>query len=206
MKKILILLLSLSFAHAAFAQEDETEAAAGSNRTHQAFHREDYILGLSYLQWNEKVNLQAGAVTDQDTANFVGMNLSIEKDTSYALWGWALGATLGSGKASGGGNSTLISFQKGNQAWTSYGAYARVYKKLSGRVYLGLMAPLIFRQVSWPNDAGGFPVDSGKNINTGLLFELNFRISRKMDFFQEIGPFSSAEGATLWRIGLGYRL
>jgi hypothetical protein len=193
----------------AFAQEEMDGTSTAEEQTGEAkfaFHREDYILSLSYVQWNEKVNLQSGTVVDQDTANFVGTTLNAEKNFGYARWGWAIGATVGTGKASGGGNSSVIAFQKGNQAWTTYGGYAKIYHKTSGRVALGLVAPLLFRQISWPNDPNGYPVDSGKNVNTGLLFEINFRISRSFDFFQDIGPFSSAEGATLWRIGLGYRL
>ncbi len=211
MKYLLILLTLLSLSGRAFAQEEPmvetgTSTVKAPGAAGASSFRREYILGLTYVQWNEKVNLQSGTLVDTDTANFVGTNLNIERNFSTPKWGWSLGASLGAGKASGGGNSNLITFQKGNQAWTSYGVFSRIYQKLSGRLSLGLIGTLIYRQVSWPSDATGFPVDSGKNINTGILFEVNFRLSRSVDFTQAIGPFSSSDGSTLWRIGLAYRL
>jgi hypothetical protein len=161
-----------------------------------------FIFGVSYLQWNEKMHLQSGGITDSDLANFTGRALSLEKNFPMPRWGYSLGVSLGSGLASGGGNSSKVLFQSGNQDWVSMGAFVKIYQKITPRFFIGLTAPLFWRQVKWPDPL----VTSGKDLNMALLIEANFRLTNRFDFFQNIGPISSSEGATLWRLGINYRM
>lgn len=195
MKIFLLMLICWMSASQAFSQEAELLAKS----------HDSYLLGLSYLQWSEQMSLQSGGVVAQDVANFSGYQLSFESEISSSNFGASMGLCLGQGKAAGGGNSSTISYQSGRQSWMSYGAFARVYQKLTGRIYLGLRAPLFSRKVQWPSSGVGMSAESGKGLNAGLLLELNIRVTKKLDFFQAVGPFSSADGATLLLAGLAYR-
>jgi hypothetical protein len=168
-------------------------------------YRTDTLLGISYLAWNEKMHLQQNATTADDDANFVGTTFNVERNMAYARWGWTYGGTLGTGKASGGSGGAVINFQKGNQSWLLYGAYAKLYQKWSGRLYVGFTVPVFIRQIDWPSDQNGVFATSGKPVNLSLLLELNLRLNQKWDLYQSIGPFGEA-GSTLWRLGVSYRL
>lgn len=167
----------------------------------------EYLLvSIDHTQWLEKINFQFAGLTDEDKANFSGLNLNLEQGTSFTQWGWSLGASLGSGKASGGGNSSIILYQKGNQAWTTYGGFAKLYYRITPQVSLGASVPVFLRTVSWETPVSGLSVDSGRRINIGLLLDLSYRLSKIIDFYQSFGLLNFAEGSTLWKIGLGYRL
>jgi hypothetical protein len=166
--------------------------------------RSDLYVGFSFLRWNENLRLQQGPALGSDTANFTGFNANLEKNFIYPTWGYGLGVNIGTGKATGGGNS-VIPFHKTNQAWSSYGALVRAYQRLSPRISVGVVAPLVFRKIDWQSETPGIDVTSGQNINMGLLLELTGRIANNLDFYQQIGPFSST-GTTMWRLGLNYRI
>lgn len=168
-------------------------------------YRTDILVGVSYLAWNEKMQLQQNATTAQDDANFVGATLNVEKNMAFARWGWAYGLTAGSGKASGGSGGSVVTFQKGNQPWFLYGAYAKLYQKWSGRLYVGFTVPVFVRQIDWPTDQNGVYATSGKPVNLALLLDLNLRLNQKWDLYQSIGPFGD-QGSTLWRLGISYRM
>jgi hypothetical protein len=161
-----------------------------------------YILSYGYLQWNEKMHLQSGGTTDSDVANFVGNSLTLEKNFSNEQWGFSYGGMFATGKAAGGGNSTIVNFQSGNQSWSAIGGFGKIYQKINPRFYVGLMTPLYWRQMKWSSSS----VTSGKDLNMGLLIETTFRLTPKIDFFQGIGTLSFTEGSTLWRIGVNYRM
>jgi|GEM_PF-1421674 len=218
MKKIfLFLFVSSLLAHTALAQEapsedsEETPAATEAAETPapkttakpRAKSLESWGVGLSALQWNEPLKLQQGVTNDTDYANFNGMTLSLQKEISYYRWGWSMGAFLGSGRASGGGNSSAISYEKGKVAFTVYGISPRVFYRLSGRINTGLTAMIFMKNIDWPEDAGNQTINSGRNTNLMGLMDLNIRLFQKWDFYSGIGPL--AEGATLWKVGVNYR-
>lgn len=167
---------------------------------------EYYLLSIDHTQWLEKMNFQFAGFTDEDKANFSGLDLNLEQGTSYAWWGWSLGATFGSGKASGGGNSSIILYQRGNQAWTTYGGFGKLFYRVTPQISLGASIPVFIKNISWATSVSGLSVDSGKTINSGLLLEMNYRLTKKIDLYQSLGSLNFIEGSTIWKIGMGYRL
>lgn len=218
MKKIfLFLFVSSLFLHTAVAQEaateDSDEVAAPAETTETTAAKtttkprpkslESWGVSLSALQWNEPLKLQQGVTNDTDYANFNGMTVSLQKEITYYRWGWSMGAFLGSGRASGGGNSSAISYEKGKVAFTVYGVSPRVFYRLSGRINTGLTAMIFMKNIDWPKDASNQTISSGRNTNLMGLLDLNVRLFPKWDFYSGIGPL--AEGATLWKVGVNYR-
>jgi len=195
MKILSLFIFSSLFSSGAFSEPAELIANS----------HDDYRVGLSYLHWTEQINLQSGGSRSEDIGNFSGYQLSVESEISSSTWGGALGLTLGQGKAAAGGNSSTLSYQSGRQSWMSFGALGKAYYKLNGRVYVGMLMPFFLRRVQWPTGADGTSATGAGNLNAGLLFEINLRITRKMDFYQALGPFSASDGATLLLWGLAYR-
>ncbi len=168
--------------------------------------REIDILSFKQISWTEKMLIQDNLTVEEDIANFTGQQIEFEKSFSDQKWGWGLAASLGFGKASGGGNAANIIFQKGNTRWSSLGLSAQIYSKISPRFYVGLRMPVRYKNIGWPVSDSSLSVSSGKTISAGVLFESTFRLNAEFDFTQAIGFYSASEGSTLWQIGLGYRL
>lgn len=167
--------------------------------------RTEWMTGISYLRWNEPLRLQKSTLLDTDTANFTGMNLNLERRVVYANWGWSTEVNFGAGRANGGGNSSSITYTANNQKWTSFGAGAKAFYRLTPQVSLGAAMPLVLRNITWSSPDGIVEATSGQNINLGLLFDLVLRVDRNIDFYQEIGALNS-QGSTMWRLGLNFRL
>lgn len=163
------------------------------------------ILKLERILWNETMSLQLGGQLEKDSANFTGLNISYENLNSYELWDLAAGFNFSTGLATGGGNGSLLLYQKGNQSWKAYGGFVSGSYRATPRTSIGIKVPLFFRSVSWPTGATGISADSGRNFNTGLLLNINYRLTKRWDFNQNIGFLNLADGSTIWSFGLGYR-
>lgn len=164
---------------------------------------EAWGVGLSALQWNEKLKLQQGITSESDFANYNGMIVTFQKEVTYYRWGWSAGVFIGAGRANGGGNGSVINYQKSKVAFTVFGVSPRVFYRLSGRINAGVSAMAFMKNIDWPKDVGGQSVDSGRNLNVMAMPDLNVRLFQKWDFYSGIGPL--AEGSTLWKIGVNYR-
>lgn len=214
MKKwLLFFLLSSLFSLTAVAQEEvfgdeqTTETSAPATTTKPATTRfrsqASWGLSLSTLQWDDRLRIQQGINNVIDVANFNAVTVTLQREFTHQHWGWSAGAFIGSGRANGGGNSSLIAYEKSMVAFTTFGVSPRVFYRLSGRINAGLTGMVFFKSMDWPKDASNQTVDAGRNLNVTGLADLNIRLFQKWDFYSGIGPLS--EGATIWKIGMNYR-
>lgn len=208
MKKIFLFLFLCSlFSQLGIAQEETTtiEEAEPATTTHEAAPHSisKWSVGLSILQWSEILKIQQGVSSEHDVANYNALSLALEKEITYLRWGWNIGAFLGSGRAVGGGNSSLIPYEKSKVAFTVYGLSPRIFYRLSSRINAGFTAIAFMKNVDWPKDAAIQEIDSGQKINITPLADLNIRLFQNWNFYTGIGPI--VEGATLWKLGLNYR-
>ena len=196
-----LLTLSLSLpAQIVFANEEPV--LTNTLKKYRSFS----AISLNYVNWNDKLILQANGISDVDSANYTGLQLNYEKDFSMLGWGWATGASVATGKATAGGNSVLIPFQKGNQPWYSAGGYAKIYLEINPRVLLGAQIPIVINPTIWKSNDPTILVSGGKVISTGILLDVLYRLTINLDFMQSLGFYNSSQGSTLWKLGLGYRL
>lgn len=207
MKKIVwLLFLGICFCETALSQEtDEVETTATPAVATKAARPSPntWSVGLSTLQWNDKLGLRSGLLSDSDFANYNALILTAQNEIIFKRWGWSLGAFIGSGRANGGGNGTVITYEENKVAFTVLGVTPRAFYRLSGRITAGLSAMIFTRNIDWPTDSSSLTVDSGRNLNAMGLVDLNIRVFQKWDFYQGIGPL--AEGSTLWRLGVTRR-
>lgn len=190
-------------AHADDSFYDELPAEATTVSTKAATSHSSWALGLSTLQWNESLTLQQGANSAKDTANYSGLAMSLQKEWVQAHWGWNVGGFIGTGRASGGGNSSTLTYQKDQQAFTIIGATPRAFYRVTGRVNLGMTALVYSRSVDWPTNSAGVSVDASKTFTMTALLDMNLRLSNSVDFYQGLGPLEKS--GTFWKIGLAYR-
>ncbi|MGZ6479969.1 MAG: hypothetical protein ACXWQE_11745 [Bdellovibrionales bacterium] len=209
MKKVSLLLL-LSF-FSIFSFEALAQQVPPADQNYMTFlpdsnapSRIDWFVSVSYLRWNEELRLQKNTLLDTGTSNFTGMSLNFERRKVYKNWGWSGEASMGAGRANGGGNSALIPYGANNQKWTSFGVGMKGFYRLSPLVSLGASIPLLMRNITWTSPDGVTLIRGGENLNLGLLLDIFLRLDRNLEFYQEIGALN-AQGSTLWRFGLNYR-
>jgi hypothetical protein len=162
----------------------------------------DWSVNVSTLNWNDKLKLRQGITTETEFANYNAVAITIQKEFNIKRWGYVLGVFFGSGQANGGGNSSVVTYQQSKVNFMAAGLSPRVFYRLSDKVSGGVSSLIFNRSITWPTD-NNINVDAGRSINATILADLNFRIFNHWDFYQGVGPL--AEGATMWKLGLGYR-
>lgn len=210
MKKLILISLIVSSFLSLQAQAQETSATGDS--TPQDFsvtdlpsanqnHLESQSFGLSSIQWNEPLVLRQAGKKETDVANYSGLALSYQKEFTYYHWGWNIGGFLATGRANGGGNST-ITYSQDKQSFTMVALTPRGFYRLTGRVSIGASALIYYRHIDWPSNTAGLSVDAAKDFAVTALADINVRLSESFDFYQGLGPLDQG---TFWKIGLAYR-
>ncbi|HEX7673252.1 MAG TPA: hypothetical protein VF412_03725 [Bdellovibrio sp.] len=208
MKKLILISLIVSSLTGYFAQADELadnsveESSQTDLPSAKKTHVESRAIGLSSIQWNEPLILKQAGKKETDVANYSGLALSYQKEFTYYHWGWNVGGFLATGRANGGGNST-ITYQKDKQSFTMVALTPRAFYRLTGRVNVGVSALIYYRNIDWPTDTAGLTVDATRNFALTALADINVRLSDSFDFYQGLGPLD--QGSTFWKIGLAYR-
>lgn len=197
-KTLLILFINFFITFNAFAQEDSEDKAEKKFKSYAIWG-----LALSSIQWNEPMMLQQGLTFADDSANYSGTILTLQREVNHSTWGWAVGIFAGSGHAVGGGNAQAITYQKSKVPFSVYGISPRLFTRLSGRINAGISLNAFLKEITWPNESADLVVDSGRKMNATAIFDLNVRVFRNWDFYSGIGPLG--EGGTLWKIGINYR-
>jgi hypothetical protein len=205
-KLIFSIFLILPFCFPANSQESGDTIEDGFPNEAQPSGRQPItssIFGISSLVWNDDLKIQDGITISRDSANYLGTAFSYQSEKKFSDWGWSAGFFFASGKAVGGGNSSLIDYKKNKIAFFLFGFYPRIFYRLSGRVHAGVSVRVFYRNVDWPRDTTTQTVDGGRNLNLVTLADVNLRLTPKWDLNTAIGPFN--DGATLWQIGAFYR-
>jgi hypothetical protein len=165
------------------------------------------IVSLNYVQWSEPLYLKSFGNQDEDTANFRGLLLGFTNSISYQKWGWSYGLGYSMGKAHGGGNSNVLSYQKAQQDWSRYQMDVAFFYKLNPRIALGTQVIVAHKQVTWPEDSVNFiSADNGNSLGVSALLHMNLRLTQEIELIQAIGFYSLSESSGQCQIGLGYTL
>lgn len=163
-----------------------------------------FSLHFQYVNWTENMRLQQNGVVSADFANFSGSAVGGGFEYQNEKYGFGTDINLLSTRASGGGNSGVISYSKGKVP--SFGAQLipRAYLRITEKFDLGFSVPIHYRQISWATETSGLEVSSGKNLNVAGTLDFRILLTPHLVFNQSLGPYGS-ENNTLWMMGLGYR-
>ncbi|MEK2688192.1 hypothetical protein [Bdellovibrio sp. GT3] len=215
MKRILITLSLLLSAVSVFAQTENTETFEDSEFPTEEITDttlrprgmrlptdpgEFWIVGLTSLQWNEKLSVTQGATTQSSNMSLNGAGIVIEREFERAQWGWSIGAVLGSGRANSGPFDNDIKMER--ESFKIYGLTPRAFWKLTDQVNLGGSAFIYHRNLDLPSGSG-VSSSAAKATNVAILADMSLRLFTDWDFYQAIGPLD--EGAYMWKIGVNYR-
>lgn len=156
-----------------------------------------WSLGLGYWSWTETLQMSSGSLSDTDYANLKADVFSLGYRSLTGPWGYQGDLLYFIGKASAGGNASLIKY-KSQRNWNGYGFQAGAFYRWIRQVEMGLHVPVIFRDSTWPSDPGSKVEGVASPLVTGMVF---WRISPWPSFFIEngIGPMGWL-GQTIWKL------
>ncbi|WP_413575047.1 hypothetical protein ACLVWU_12370 [Bdellovibrio sp. HCB290] len=161
---------------------------------------EFWIIGLTSLQWNEKLSVTQSGSSESSNMSLNGAGLTVEREFEKAQWGWSIGALIGAGRANSGPFANGVKVDR--QTFKTYGINPRAFWKLSDQVNLGGTIYIYHRSLDLPSTSD-VSSSAAKSTNAAIMADLSLRIFTDWDFYQAIGPLD--EGAYLWKIGLNYR-
>ncbi|WP_413584678.1 hypothetical protein [Bdellovibrio sp. HCB274] len=159
-----------------------------------------WAVGLTTLQWNEKLTVSQLGSTTNSNMNFNGMGLVLQKETYYLQWGWNVGGMLAVGRANSGPFANDVKIER--QGFTMLALTPRMFWRVTNSVNVGGTALIYIRNIDLPS-GNGVDITAGRKNNAGFLVDMNLRIFKEWDFYQAIGPIN--DGAYLWKIGANYR-
>jgi hypothetical protein len=159
-----------------------------------------WAVGLTTLQWNEKLTVSQLGTTTNSNMNFNGMGLILQKETYFLQWGWNIGGMIAAGRANAGPFANDLKIERQN--FTMLALTPRIFWRLSNSVNIGGTAMIYIRNIDLPT-GNGVDMTAGRKNNAGFLADMNLRIFKMWDFYQAIGPIN--DGAYLWKVGVNYR-
>lgn len=180
---------------------------ARSKRANSSSHREQYTaVGVSFLSWNESVELKSVAASDKAAANFFGNTIHAEKsflfssNFGYLLYG---GAMLG--YAHVGGTQGAVPYRLANRSW--WGALASIRASYQPSTDLiGSIGPVaIYRNIDLPTSSAISSVQGAPTFNYGLSADVRFAVHPHWLVRAEMGSFFT-QASTMWMLGLSYIL
>lgn len=201
-----IILLLGSVAHAAteetLAVEDTAqvrEIAAEKSATKKLFPvASQFEVGLSYVQWNERMGLSRGATSGRGYANYAGPGLSLEYNRRGQRWQYGVTATLAAGKAAAGGFGSGLTFADGvDRSWTGAFLHPFVHYRANPTFMIGLGALARMRTVDWGSLDPTLSVDPHSSFAGAPTMDLRWTLADTITLVQSFALLG-LEGETQW--------
>lgn len=160
---------------------------------------------LEYHSWFENLSFSPADGSAKKNVETIYYGFAAVYDTTkyYPDWGWGANGGLGQGYAVATGESTAGQgpvYSQRRVSWTYLRLGGRVFRRLNGRMDLGLNMLATRSSISFPSVNGSVAV--GPNPFFSLFLEMRWRISRKWELVQAIGNSTNNAGANM-RIGFG---
>ena len=157
-------------------------------------------LMFEYHTWFENLVFSptgGGAVKNVETV-YYGFAFMYDATKYYTDWGWGGNAGLGQGFAVATGESS--SYSQRRLPWTYLRAGGRIFRRMNGRMDLGLNLLVTKNSISFPSTGG--LITPGPNPFFSMFLELRWRMNRQWEIIQALGNSTNNAGANM-RIGVG---
>lgn len=159
-----------------------------------------HTLLMDYHSWFENLTYRNSSNQEYGLeAVYYGFALSWDMTQYHKEWGWGVQGGLGQGYAVGEGEQNT--YREKRVKWTYLRGGGRVFKRLNGRMDLGLALLALNQSLSWPGSSG--QVVKGPNPFISLFLEMRWRFNRQWEMVQAMGNSTKNAGANM-RIGFGY--
>jgi hypothetical protein len=156
---------------------------------------------LSYLSWNETVDLLRGDAADKASANLFGNSLTYEREIAISSpFSYSLQAAALFGFANLGATQTLA-YRQSNRPWWGADTALRLIYNLSNQISTSIGSTLLYRRLDLPADASGTSAKSGINFNLATTADLRLHFHRNWELREEFGLLAF-KASTYWSLGI----
>lgn len=163
-------------------------------------------LGVSQFQWNEKIRVSVGELTDKGKAAYSGPAVGWDKSWTWERVGLGFGIFCGAGRAAAGDFAGSVDFRDtGNRRFTLLAVTPRLSYLLTRQIRMGPVIPIFYRQVTWASSDESLTVEPRRQFFLGFGAEIRVLLTSDWEIVQNMGALSP-EGETFWRLGVQYRL
>lgn len=163
-------------------------------------------LGVSQVQWNERLRVSVGELTDKGKAAYSGAAISWDKSWTWDRAGVGAGFLYSVGRAAAGDFAGSVDFQDtGDRKYTLLAVTPRMVFLLNRQIRMGPIIPIFYRQAAWASKNESLYVEPRRQFFVGFGGEIRVLLNSDWEIVQNIGALS-LEGETYWRFGLQYRL
>ncbi|KYG61418.1 hypothetical protein AZI86_17035 [Bdellovibrio bacteriovorus] len=161
-------------------------------------------VGVGYIQWNEKMVLNQGSVSETGFAAYSGP--AINTDINWNGSWWMLGTHLAAaaGKAASGGTRNLEFTDGTNRSWYGFVINPYALYRIKSRFLLGGGYISRLTWVDWEPSDQTLKIEAQSGIQGAPSLQLRYRISSKLEFVNSFGFFGPTE--TQWILSANWNL
>lgn len=202
---LLIVIATLFFGSSLYAQEEVAPQpqVVKKNTKRKIYDPDLDVIGISYWNWAERMEITQGGTTNKAPSNFAGFGLRYDRLLTTAVSGFKTGIVLISGQATGGQKAGQIIYLSSYNNFVGTAIDFSYFVKLQNRIYIDLGPSVLYRKIQWPKQEG-IEAKSGADVNLGLTIQMRARLTKNLDFHQSLGTLAT-NATTIWSVGLGYR-
>lgn len=178
------------------AQEPKREVAAEAPAKRYPLASQMEV-GVSYVQWNERMALSQGAVLASGYASYAGPGLTLEYNRRRARLQWGASTTIAAGKAAAGGFSGVAFADGVDRLWYGWFLHAFGHYRVNPTFMIGLGALGRARIIDWePNDKT-IRVDTSNPVAAAPTMNVRWTILDTVTLAQSFALLG-LDGETQW--------
>lgn len=194
MRPLLLCLLILGGAGPARAQ-----GRIGATVVKTAADVTEWTVSFGFWNWTERMTLEDSAAEDVDWANVQANALGVAWRRLKPAWAYEIEGVFLAGQAAGGGNSTLLVYQQSRVNFSGFALKPAVFLRRQEVIEFGLAAPVILRNLAWPEPAPDLTVKSGSSPLTTAMAFWRLRVAENFLIEQGFG-WAGDPSQSIWNI------
>lgn len=200
--KVLLFIFGVALAgsRTAFAATEVAERELATEKTTAKEYplASQFEVGLSYVQWNEKIGLSRGAALSTGYANYAGPGLTVEYNRRRARWQYGLSGTLAAGKAAAGGFGSGLTFTDGvDRYWQGFFLHPFINYRVNPVFMIGVGALGRIRSIDWEPTDPTLRVDTSTAIAGAPTMNVRWSLSDAVTLIQSFALLG-LDGETQW--------
>ena len=168
-----------------------------------AFAVKPQSISISYMSWNEGLDIDNGIKSDKSTVNYFGNSLQYANTNWLRRLDSLVDLGLGYGTAIAGTKQPSLNYQASNLKWLSLMAAFEKKIKVSEEIFFSIGPQFFYRSVNLnPNDSP-LRVEAGPALNFAAVLETHLQLNESLEITQSLSALLPRP-ASLWSLGIAY--
>lgn len=179
------------------------QVSPSTPETKSRFARGRWELGLSYVHWNEDMQLYQGPNSASGYANYVGWGLSLEYNWTRFRWQWGAALNIEAGEAGATGFQD-VTFEDGvGRTWYGGGFQGFMHYRINRVFMIGPGVQYRIRKIDWEPGDQSVLVEVANDQFISPELNMRFQVTPKFSFVQSWTALDF-DRSSFWRWSLHY--